>query len=123
MTTHKSIAESYWRAECARDIDGVLNHYATNAHFVAPGWDLHGHDEIRRYYEDSASKFPGLEVDVVSDFSSGDFGAVEWDACLIGPTGVRYPITGVNLITLRDGLFAEVRAYFDTSKIPHDLDQ
>ncbi len=118
MTEVREVAESYWRAECARDIDAVLGHYAPDARFVAPGWDLRGHDEIRRYYEDSARRFPGLEVDVVSDVADGGFGAVEWDACLVDAAGHRYPIKGVNIITLRGHVFAEVRAYFDTSGLP-----
>lgn len=117
MTAQRDVAESYWRAECERDIEGILSHYAVDGHFVAPGWDLHGHDEIRQYYEDSARRFPGLEVTVVSDFADGDVGAVEWDAVLIDVLGVRHRITGVNLITLRGGQFAEVRAYFDTSHL------
>ena len=120
MTAQREVAESYWRAECDRDIDGILAHYAADGHFVAPGWDLHGHDEIRQYYEDSARRFPGLEVTVVSDFADGDTGAVEWDAFLIDAVGARHRITGVNLITLRDGQFAEVRAYFDTSQLPSE---
>jgi len=77
-----------------------------------------GHDEIRKYYDTSATRFPGLEVTVVSDFADGDVGAVEWDAILIDAEGTRYPLQGVNLITLRDGKFQEVRAYFDTSHLP-----
>jgi len=118
MTAQREVAESYWRAECERDIDAILNHYTVDGHFVAPGWNLHGHDEIRRYYEESARRFPGLEVTVVADFADGETGAVEWDAVLIDGEGERHRITGVNLITLRDGKFAEVRAYFDTSQLP-----
>jgi ketosteroid isomerase-like protein len=117
-TPQRIVAESYWDAECARDTDKVLEHYNSDARFTAPGWDLVGHDEIRRYYETSGARFPGLEVTVVSDFADGDVGAVEWDAILIDPEGTRHPLQGVNLITLRDGKFQEVRAYFDSSHLP-----
>lgn len=120
MTLQRDVAESYWRAECARDIDAILSHYAPDGHFSAPGWDLHGHDEIRQYYEQSAARFPGLEVTVVGDFADGDIGAVEWDAYLIDADGVGYPIKGVNIISLSGGVFADVRAYFDTSLLPSE---
>jgi ketosteroid isomerase-like protein len=117
-TPQRKIAESYWVAECARDTEKVLDHYNVDARFVAPGWDLSGHDQIREYYDSSAERFPGLEVDVVGDFASGDIGAVEWEAVLIDQNGVRHPLKGVNVITVKDGKFQEVRAYFDTSKLP-----
>jgi len=114
----RTVAESYWKAECMRDTEKVLEHYNLDGRFVAPGWDLVGHEQIRQYYESSARQFPGLEVNVVSDVADGDFGAVEWSAVLTSPDGGRYPIGGVNLITLRNGKFQEVRAYFDISQLP-----
>lgn len=117
-TPQREIAESYWVAECARDTDKVLEHYNTDARFVAPGWDLVGHDRIREYYDASGQLFPGLEVVVVSDFADGDVGAVEWEAVLIDANGARHPLRGVNIITLKGGKFQEVRAYFDTSALP-----
>lgn len=117
-TPQREIAESYWVAECARDTEKVLEHYNADARFVAPGWDLVGHDQIREYYDTSGKRFPGLEVDVVFDFADGDVGAVEWEAVLIDAKGVRHPLKGVNVITLKDGKFQEVRAYFDTSLLP-----
>lgn len=118
MSKQREIAESYWRRECDRDVQGVLDHYQPDARFVAPGWDLSGHEEIRKYYEFSAAQFPGLEVEVVGDYGDGDTAVVEWDAVLTDGVGKRYPIRGVNVITLQDGLFKEVRAYFDTSTLP-----
>lgn len=117
MTLHRQVAESYWRAECARNIDAVLEHYQPNGRFVADGWDLSGHDEIRSYYETSAARFPGLEVTVVRDFAVGALGAVEWKATLIALDGAIVRLRGVNVIELSDGRFAEVRAYFDSSQL------
>ena len=117
MTHHRTIAESYWAAECARDVEGVLRHYHEDARFIAPGWDLTGHDQIRRYYQESARRFPGLEVTVLRDLAQGDLGAVEWTATLTDTASVAHPIHGVNLIVLRGERFAEVRAYFDVSTL------
>jgi ketosteroid isomerase-like protein len=118
VSRQREVAESYWRSECARDIDGVLRHYQPDARFVAPGWDLVGHHEVRRYYEESAAQFPGLEVEVVGDYGDGDTAVVEWSAVLIDEKGVRYPISGVNVIKLEGDRFKEVRAYFDVSGLP-----
>jgi hypothetical protein len=95
-----------------------MDHYAADARFVAPGWDLTGHHEIRRYYADSAERFPGLEVEVVSDFDDGVWAAVEWRAILVDADGMRYPIRGVNLASIEGGRLKEVRAHFDLSGLP-----
>jgi len=118
MLTPREVAESYWRAECARDVEAVLGHYTEDATFAAPGWSLRGHDEIRLFYEASGLQFPGLEVDIVSETHGTDGSVVfEWVAVLIDPLRVRFPLRGVNLVTLRDGQFTGVRAYFDTSTL------
>lgn len=114
MATAREIAESYWRAECARDIPGILSHYQPDARFQAPGWDLNGHDEIRRYYESSAEGFPGLELEVGSDVTDGSRSAIQWRAVLIDHDGTRHSLDGINLISIKDGKFADVQVYFDT---------
>lgn len=114
MATPREIAESYWRAECERDISAILSHYHPDARFQAPGWDLHGHNEIRKYYEASAEGYPGLEVEVGSDVTDGDNAAIEWKAVLIDHDGARHPLDGINMITVKDGQFSDVHAYFDT---------
>lgn len=118
MVNPRDVAESYWRAECARDVEAVLEHYANDATFTAPGWNARGHDEIRKYYEESGELFPGLEVTVRDDITAGNRAAVEWDAVLIDRSGGRHPLSGVNLITVENGKFRTVRAYFDPSGVP-----
>ena len=111
--TPREVAESYWRAECSRDIDTVLSHFHEDAEFRPAGQILRGHAEIRTFYEDSCARFPGLENTIVHGIESGSEGAFEWDAVLVDRDGGRLRLTGVNVVRVEDGKFRWVHAYFD----------
>ena len=114
MSTPRQVSESYWSAECARDLDAVLTHYHVDAWYEAPDGLRRGHDEIRQAYEASARDYPGLEVRIVGEFAGGDDrAALEFDAVLTDPRGRRFRVRGVNVVAVRDGRFVSVRSYED----------
>jgi ketosteroid isomerase-like protein len=113
MRTPREIAESYWMAECERDVAKVLSHYQPDATFCPPGQILSGHDEIATFYEASGKDFPGLKVRITNDFTVGDQATLEWTANLTSVSGEEFEIKGVNVIKVRDGKFEWVHAYFD----------
>jgi limonene-1,2-epoxide hydrolase len=114
-TTPREVAESYWRAECTRELDAIMEHFHPDATFQPAGNLLRGHDEIKTFYQDSIARFPGLECEIVHEVSNGNEASLEWCAVLIDHDGVRHPLVGVNVIRVEDGKFASVRAYFDQS--------
>ena len=77
MDEAERVARSYWAAESARDLAGVMEHYNDDATFSAPGYDLHGKDEILRFYQESAARFPGLSVEVGHVTGGGSNAAIE----------------------------------------------
>jgi len=114
MRTPYEVSESYWAAECRRDIDAVMEHYHPDATYEDGVGLRRGHAEIRRAYEDSARDWPGLEVRIVREFvNSPDTSGLEFDAVLIDATGQRFRIRGVNVVSVRDGRFVSVRSYED----------
>lgn len=114
MKTPREIAESYWSAECRRDLEAVLDHYLPDAVVQPPsGPALRGHDEIATFYADEIRDYPGLEVQIVHEVGEGAEAALEWEAVLIDHEGVRHPFRGVNVIRVRDDRFESVRAYYD----------
>lgn len=118
MTTPRDVAESYWAAECRRDLQAVLDHYHTDAVVHPPsGPALRGRDEIATFYADEIRDYPGLEVDIVHVINSGDEACLEWEAVLTDHGGGRHPFRGVNIVVVRDDKFASVRAYFDPGAI------
>jgi ketosteroid isomerase-like protein len=116
--TPRAVAESYWRAEESRDIEAILAHFHEDAVFHPVAGPLRGHAEIRTFYDGMGDTFPGLEVSIVHEITSGDESCLEWEATLIDHAGARIPIRGVNVVKVRDGRFAAVRAYFDPTQFP-----
>jgi ketosteroid isomerase-like protein len=114
MPTPREVSESYWAAECRRDIDAVMSHYQPDGWYEDSGGRRQGQAAIRRAYEDSAAAYPGLEVRIVREFiSNPECGALEFDAVLVDAAGRRFRVRGVNVVVLRDGRFVSVRSYED----------
>ena len=114
MESPREVSESYWAAECRRDIEAVMTHYHPDATYEDAAGLRRGHAEIRRAYEDSAAAYPGLEVTIVREYGSGpDRSGLEFDAVLIDSAGRRFRVRGVNVVVVRDGKFVSVRSYED----------
>lgn len=114
MRTPREVSESYWAAECRRDIEGVMAHYHADATYEDGGGLRRGQAEVRRAYEESAQAYPGLEVRIVREFTySPECSGLEFDATLIDPAGSRFRVRGVNVVAVRDGKFVAVRSYED----------
>ena len=114
MRTPRQVSESYWAAECRRDIDGVMGNYHADGTYEGPDGLRRGHAAIRKSYEDSAGDYPGLEVRIVREFTErADRAALEFDAVLIDHAGKRFQVRGVNVVVVRDGKFVSVRSYED----------
>jgi ketosteroid isomerase-like protein len=114
MRTPREVSESYWAAECRRDIDGVMAHYHDDATYEDAAGLRRGHAEVRRAYEASARDYPGLEVRIIREFTGAeDTSALEFDAVLIDHEGQRFRVRGVNVVQVRDGKFVSVRSYED----------
>lgn len=114
MHTPLEVSESYWAAECRRDIDAVMEHYHADATYEDSGGLHRGRAEIRRAYEGSAEAYPGLEVRIVREYKAApERSALEFDATLIDDAGRRFRVRGVNVVVVRDGKFVSVRSYED----------
>lgn len=110
----REVAEAYWAAECTRDLAATLAYYHVDAVVHPPdGTRLVGHAEIATFYEQEMKDYPGLEVSIIHDMTMGSEAALEWEAVLVDHAGKRHPIRGVNIVSVRDGKFEWVRAYFD----------
>ncbi len=114
MRTPLEVSESYWAAECRRDIDGVMDHYHPDGTYEGADGLRRGQAEVRAAYEASARDYPGLEVRIVREFAgTPDCSAIEFDATLIDPAGRRFRVRGVNVVVVRDGKFVSARSYED----------
>ena len=115
MRTPFEVAESYWAAECRRDIEAVMAHYHPDATYQDAGGLLRGHAEIRTFYEESKRAYPGLEVRIIREFhaESPDCSALQVEAVLIDAEGKRFGIKGLNVATVSDGKLVSLRCFED----------
>jgi len=113
MRTPQEVAESYWAAECRRDVDAVVAHYHVDGSYEGPDGLRCGHAEIRTMYEEHARLNPGLELEITRDFPLGDWAAIEWVAVQTDTAGERSRVRGVVVAHVRDGKFVSVRDYED----------
>ncbi|KAJ54405.1 hypothetical protein ACMU_18430 [Actibacterium mucosum KCTC 23349] len=113
--TPRQVAESYWAAECTRDVDAILAHYHEDAAFTVAGTHLVGHDQIATFYASSGAQYPGLVLEITHEVSNGPEASLEWTAHLTDPAGKTVVLKGVNIIRVEGGKFRTVRAYFDPS--------
>ncbi len=114
MHTPREVSESYWAAECRRDVDATVAHYHPGGTYEGPDGLRRGEAAIRRMYEESARDYPGLEVRIVREFAGDETtSALEFDALLVDPGGGRHRVRGVNVVSVQNGRFISVRSYED----------
>jgi ketosteroid isomerase-like protein len=114
MRTPLEVSESYWAAECRRDVDAIMAHYQPDATYQDGAGLLVGQTAIRGYYEASIADFPGLEVTILREFiGAPDTSALEVHAVLTDHEGHQSVIEGLIAITVRDGKMASIRCYED----------
>ena len=114
MPSTREVAESYWAAECSRDIDAVMAHYHPDALYQDGAGLLRGHAQIRTFYEGSVADFPDLDVRIVREYVlTPESSALEVRAVLTDPAGRRFGIEGLIAVIVRDGKFVSVRCYED----------
>ena len=114
MGTPRDVAESYWAAECRRDIDAVMEHYQDDATYQDGAGLLTGPEAIRHYYELSIRDFPALDVKILREYvATPDTSAFEVDAVLTDHQGGRFRVQGLISIKVRDGKMVAIRCYED----------
>ena len=114
MSAAREVAESYWAAECRRDIEAVMRHYHGDATYQDGGGLLTGAAEIRGFYEGSMRDYPGLDVQILREYvAAPDTSAFEVNAELTDHQGSRFTIQGLISIAVRDGKMVAIRCYED----------
>ena len=109
------IVRSYWNAEGKKDLEQALSHFAEDARYTAPGLELKGRDDIRKFYKEGWDGFQSLEVNPTHWVESGDEIAVQYDCNFIRLSGEERLIKGFNLFRISGGLIQEINCYFNPS--------
>ena len=112
-TTALAVSDSYFRAESRCDLEAVVDHFAENAVIVHPdGSRSEGREAIRAFYAGVFDALASIDVRRVGAVGGGVEAAVEWRALVVGADGAERSLRGVNLVTVADGRFTRIYAYF-----------
>ena len=118
----KQVANAYFEAIAARDVDAMTEQWANGGidHFYGME-DLVAPDGVKRFFTEMFRAIPDFSMSVTDMVAYGDKAAVRWCATgnfngegkfqNIAPTGAHVEIEGLDLLTISDGLIQENFAY------------
>jgi steroid delta-isomerase-like uncharacterized protein len=108
--------------------------YASDAIYTDPTGRYAGREAILAYYKEADKPFSDLRMDTTLLIEEGDTVVAEytWRGTNTGPltmpdgteipaTGKTLEMSGVGIITVRDGTIAEQRDYFDVAAMMSQL--
>ncbi len=127
----KQVATRYFDAVAARDVNAMME-------FWEPGGTgyIHGIAELRapdgygEYFGNMFRAIPDFAFEALDIVAYGEKAAVRWRATGhftggkfegLSPTGAAVEIEGCDLLTIRDGLIRENRAYTNGAELARQL--
>jgi predicted ester cyclase len=127
----KQVAIAYFEVIGNRDIDGMMKLWEPGCYGYIHGIaDLRVPDGYREYFGGLFTAFPDFQMEITDLVAYGDKAAVRWTARGtftggkfegLSPTGARIEMEGCDLLTIRDGLIRENRAYFNATEMARQL--
>lgn len=128
----KQVATSYFEAVGNRDLDAMMEHWEPGGYGYIHGVaDLRAPDGYRQWFGALFRAFPDFKMEIVDLVAYGDKAAVRWRATGtfngtarfegMEPTGARVDMEGCDLLTIRDGLVQENRAYMNSTEMARQL--
>jgi glyoxylase-like metal-dependent hydrolase (beta-lactamase superfamily II)/predicted ester cyclase len=118
-----AVARAYFDALADRDVDAAAALWAADGRDRLAGFgELEGPAGVREYFSALFGAIPDWRFEVLSTVAEGERVAVHWRAGGtftgsayqgIEPTGARFDFTGLDLLTVRDGVIVENEAYPD----------
>ena len=133
MSKFEDAARKFAAVTAAHDLDGVMKLYAKDAVVTDPAYPepLRGHEEIRKDAADFFRAFPDVSFKFTDVFQKNErTGATQFQmsgthtgplalpAGEVPPTGKRFNIMGVGIVTLDDsGLIKEELRYYDVATV------
>ncbi len=118
----KQVATAYFKGIAARDLDAMVEQWASGGidHFYGMA-DLKAPEGVREFFGEMFRAVPDFSMSVADIVAYGEKAAVRWAATGtfdgegklqgVAPTGARLNLEGLDLLTIRDGLIQENFAY------------
>jgi predicted ester cyclase len=129
----KQVATAYFEAIAARDVDAMMELWEPGGYGYLYGMAaLRAPEGYREWFGNMLFRaFPDFEMKVLDMVAYGEKAAVRWGATGtfagparfegLEPNGARVEIEGLDLLTIRDGVIRENRAYTDSTEMARQL--
>jgi steroid delta-isomerase-like uncharacterized protein len=128
----KQVAVAYFEAIAKRDVEAMMELWEPGGYGHMYGmWSLRAPDGYRRWFGNLFRAFPDFVMEILDVVAYGEKAAVRWRATGtfagparfegLEPNGARLDYEGLDLLTIRDGLIRENRAYTNATEIARQL--
>jgi ketosteroid isomerase-like protein len=97
-------------------LPAVLDHFAPNASFTAPGFSLRGQSEIAGFYRKIMGAYKTIRLEMMRTIEQGDDLVVEFGFHYTRPDGGQGHAEGCNVFTIAGGRIERLRAYFNPAE-------
>lgn len=125
------IARSYFESIARHDLDAMVSHWKPGARGSIHGMvELTAPHNYREWFGALFAAFPDLEFEILDVVAEGDRAAVRWRAAgtFTGgdfegmvANGRRIEMEGCDVVTIREGLIADNRAYMNAAEMGRQL--
>jgi predicted ester cyclase len=128
----EEVARAYFAAVTRRDVDGMAACWdpAGVDHLYGIA-DLQGPDGVREWFGTLFRAFPDFTYEVIDIITEGDKAAVRWHATGtfngegkfegLLPNGLAIELEGIDMVTVRDGMVVDNRAYTNGTELARQL--
>lgn len=128
----KQVATSYFEAVGRQDLDAMMDHWEPGGiGFIHGMATLRAPEGYREWFGAMFRAMPNFKMEIVDMVAYGDKAAVRWGATGtftgtgkfegLDATGARVEMEGCDLLTIRDGLIRENRAYVNATEMARQL--
>lgn len=127
----KQVATAYFEAIRKRDTDAMMLHWKPGGIGYLYGMaELRAPDGYKQFFGAMFRAFPDLDLQVIDMVAYGDKAAVRWAATGtftgsrfegLAATGAGIELEGLDLLTIRDGLIEENRAYTNATEMARQM--
>ena len=102
----------------ARDVDGLIALYHSNAEYWSPLGDWQrGVDHIRTHLEELHRTLPDEQMTILSLMTDGETAVVEFASTGTTQSDKPYRIEFTEVLDIRDGKIERVRVYLDPEEV------
>jgi len=128
----KQVATEYFAAVSDQDIDAMMALWEHGCYGYIDGMaEMRAPDGYQRWFGALFRAFPDFKFEVVDMVAYGERAAVRWVASGtfsgetkfegMAPNGASVDVGGLDLLTIRDGLIRENRAYMNAMEMARQL--